>query len=419
MDALGGISDGDRTSRYAPDARRQREIALCLSGGGYRAALFHLGSLRRLNEIGLLGRVETISGVSGGSILAAFLADRLRPWPRQGPVDDWEQRVAEPFRRFTRKNIRTLWFLRRLLRPWDSTVAVESLVKRYEDEITDMHLSKLPGQLEDGPRFVFSATDMAFGVNWVSERDRVGSYQAGYCPPPERWTVARAVAASSCFPPVFAPMPAEVEPATLTGGQAREGGRRDALIRGLRLTDGGVYDNMALEPVWKDHRVVLVSDGGATFDHRPDTGLRSTLSRIARYQGIQGRQASAIRKRWLISNFELGELQGAYWGIGSPVSNYDGSLPGYSEELVDDVISEVRTDLDHFSDAEAQVLQNHGYLLTDAALRTHSADWWHEELGPAQVPYKAWFGEGAEAKVGDALRDSHKRRLPFGRWKST
>src|SRR5262245_31835308 len=56
--------------------RRTRGIALCLSGGGFRAALFHLGAIRRLDELGVLSRLETISSVSGGSILAAFLADR-------------------------------------------------------------------------------------------------------------------------------------------------------------------------------------------------------------------------------------------------------------------------------------------------------------------------------------------------------
>lgn len=102
---------------------------MCLSGGGYRAALFHLGALRRLNELGALGRIDTISGVSGGSILAAFLAQNLQPWP-SGRVDDFERRIVGRFRDFTTQNIRTLWVLRRLLRPWDSTVAVESLVRR-------------------------------------------------------------------------------------------------------------------------------------------------------------------------------------------------------------------------------------------------------------------------------------------------
>src|SRR5260370_36738192 len=48
-------------------------IALCLSGGGYRAMLFHLGALWRLNELGYLPKLERVSSVSGGSITAAVL----------------------------------------------------------------------------------------------------------------------------------------------------------------------------------------------------------------------------------------------------------------------------------------------------------------------------------------------------------
>src|SRR5260370_41264574 len=48
-------------------------IALCLSGGGYRAMLFHLGALWRLNELGYLPQLERVSSVSGGSITAAVL----------------------------------------------------------------------------------------------------------------------------------------------------------------------------------------------------------------------------------------------------------------------------------------------------------------------------------------------------------
>ena len=51
-----------------------RKTALCLSGGGYRAALFHLGVLRRLNELSILTSIDTFTSVSGGSILAAHLA---------------------------------------------------------------------------------------------------------------------------------------------------------------------------------------------------------------------------------------------------------------------------------------------------------------------------------------------------------
>jgi NTE family protein len=392
--------------KYLPKDDRHG-LALCLSGGGYRAALFHLGALRRLNEAGVLSRLDTISGVSGGSILAAFMAQRIDPWPTDGVIADFEERVEQPFRAFTKKNIRTLWILRRLL-PWrwfDSTVAVQSLVKRYEADVVQLDLDAMP----ERPRFIFSATDMAFGVNWVSERTRVGSYQPGYMHPPPAWPAARAVAASSCFPPAFDPMPINLEPNNLKDGLYPEGPERDSLIGGLRLSDGGVYDNLGLEPVWKDHRTVLVSDGGATFDFKPDAGL---FSRLFRYTGIQGRQATAARKRWLISNFSAGILHGTFWGIGSAVANYDQGAVGYDRDLVDRLISEVRTDLDCFSDAEAEVLINHGYLLTDVALRCHASQL-IDQPAEAEVPFPELMDP---AKVNVALADSAKRKL-LGRWR--
>src|SRR5690242_8688552 len=51
-------------------------VAICLSGGGFRATLFHLGALIRLNELGVLSNVKVFSSVSGGSILNGVLATR-------------------------------------------------------------------------------------------------------------------------------------------------------------------------------------------------------------------------------------------------------------------------------------------------------------------------------------------------------
>src|ERR1700722_12142173 len=49
-------------------------VGLCLSGGGFRAMLFHLGSFIRLNELGLLPKIDRVSSVSGGSLAAGILA---------------------------------------------------------------------------------------------------------------------------------------------------------------------------------------------------------------------------------------------------------------------------------------------------------------------------------------------------------
>src|SRR5215470_3301968 len=54
-------------------AGSEKGVALSLSGGGYRAMMFHVGALWRLNEVGLLGKLTRISSVSGGSITAGYL----------------------------------------------------------------------------------------------------------------------------------------------------------------------------------------------------------------------------------------------------------------------------------------------------------------------------------------------------------
>lgn len=401
----------EAAERYVPLEKSKRQgIGLCLSGGGYRATLFHMGALRRLNECGVLTREDfrSVCSVSGGSIAAAALAAalaRIKPQASSGAIaaDVWSREFREPLRNFTKSNIRTGAVARRLL-PWNwfrSSTGVEALARTYEKRLTPLPLTSLP----HWPNFVFCATDMAYGVSWVFERDRMGDYQAGYkSPPSPSYPSGLAVAASSCFPPVFNPLPIKVGPDELTGGRASPGKDRDVTINGLRLTDGGVYDNMGLEPVWKDHECVLVSDAGGLFAYEGDKGL---FSRLQRYIGIQERQSGALRKRWLISNFLAHEMEGTYWGISSAVASY-GYPDGYSEAFAKDVIAEIRTDLDAFSDAEAAVLENHGYLLADAALRKHVQTLVPAPVPPVQIPHPEWMDEG---RAKDALKDSSKRKL--------
>ncbi|HEV3446123.1 MAG TPA: patatin-like phospholipase family protein, partial [Gemmataceae bacterium] len=131
--------------QYLPSPRDQRSgMALCLSGGGFRAALFHLGAVRRLNELGILSQVTTISSVSGGSILAAHLAQRIKPWPAPGqvlPGGIWEETVAIPFRRFTATDIRTGPILERWLSPANilrPQTTVLALARIYERKLTSL-----------------------------------------------------------------------------------------------------------------------------------------------------------------------------------------------------------------------------------------------------------------------------------------
>ena len=79
-----------------------------MSGGGYRAALFHLGALCRLHELGILQQIDEITSVSGGSITNAFLARAFATVAATaGGTLSFEKEVASPIRLFTSRNIRT------------------------------------------------------------------------------------------------------------------------------------------------------------------------------------------------------------------------------------------------------------------------------------------------------------------------
>src|SRR5208283_2940969 len=92
-------------ANFLPSPQRiPNSIGLSLSGGGFRATLFHLGVIRRLHEFGILAKLTTVSSVSGGSILNGFLASR--PVSPFSGVVDFEGSIAKPMRDFCAIDIR-------------------------------------------------------------------------------------------------------------------------------------------------------------------------------------------------------------------------------------------------------------------------------------------------------------------------
>jgi NTE family protein len=362
---------------YLPSSHRDG-VALCLSGGGFRAALFHLGAVRRLHEVGTLDTITTIASVSGGSSLAAHLATTHQTWYRRDlSPEHWEHEIAAPFRDYTARNLSAWPVFKGLLLPKTNT-GVDALAARIRERLTDLKLSDLP----ETPRFMFCATDLVAGRDWIFEREMDGN-----------WDVATAVAVSSCHP-VF------LRPYTKRKPQY------------IALVDGGVDDDRGIEPVWRTHKQLLVSDGGDTI--RPEFG-QSLLWSLYRSAAVLWNQSQAVQKRWLMSNFTAGFLEGTYWGIGGSPWHYredeyveSPSRVGYSPALARDVIAPIRTDYDAFSAAEAAVLENHGYLMADAALQAHVIR--GESPVPLRIPHPAWMGE---RKVREALAGS-ARKLLFG-----
>ncbi len=384
--------------------KRKYEIGLCLSGGGFRAALFHLGALRRLNELGILKNLDTISSVSGGSILSAFLADRIVKGGKTSlDFSDWDKEVSKPFREFVSKDLRTVPFLAHLLWNWlVPRFRVKCLENRYKKRLTGLRLEQLPVS----PRFILCATDITFGINWVFSRNEVGDYQAGYIKTALSWPLARAVAASSSFPPIFGPMRPLAKAQDFSGGNYREEDRGKLLSR-LELSDGGVYDNMGLEPVFKDHQCILVSNCGAPFDFKIS---KNYIRRLLRYTRVITNQAVALRTRFFHTGITKKWHDGAFWSINSSAGEEKKpgvQFEGYSKELVDKVLSNVRTDLDAFTEAEMSVLENHGYFAADAGIGKYlvSSRWLGSPIPPLITPYEDWTDE---EKVKKAMKSSHQ-----------
>lgn len=395
-------------STYLPKKEREG-TAFCMSGGGYRAALFHLGALRRLNELGVLSAVDTFTSVSGGSIMAAQLATFLTGAKREPgkPVEGFDEGVSGPMRAFVARDVRTGAALARLHpRNWLTPGAQsEALAAAYAQGPAPGKLADLP----EKPRFVFLASDMRFRDQWVFDTGerRVGSSAAGYAALGE-WTLADAVAASSCVPGAFGVARTRWEPSELAGGSYAEPDR-DRLVREIDLSDGGMFDNLGLEPVWRDHRTVLVSDAAPSFKPDPDVGwLWSAL----RQGVILLEQATEVRKRWLVSSLIEHDLEGAYWGIASRPASYElkPEPEAYSYPLIRDFIAPVRIDLDVFSPGEIAVLENHGYQMAEIALAKHGRSLVEGDWPEPRVPHPDWRDE---LKAANALRGSGKTRIFF------
>lgn len=224
-----------------------------------------------------------------------------------------------------------------------------------------------------GPKFVICASSLQTGVLWRFEAGRVGDYQVGYTSMPKA-KLGLAVAASSAFPVMFPPLELPLPKEGWTGGDAEDDEKRKKWRETAILSDGGVYDNMGLEPVWKPNGgmdVVLCSDGGAPFETEA-TPAGDLVRRLKRVSDIVDRANRAQRKQHLMERFADKVYDGTYWGIGTDIAKYP-LVPvasGYRGDVLEK-IAQTRTDLDVFKAGEQGVLRNHGWLLSGAALASH------------------------------------------------
>jgi NTE family protein len=336
--------------------------ALCLSGGGYRAMLFHVGALWRLHEAGQLKSLVRISSVSGGSITAGMLAqvwNRLQ-FDAAKPEADFIPLFVEPIRNLAGRTLDAYSVLGGIFLPGSIGEHVAAAYRKHL--FGDATLQDLP----DAPRFVINATSVQTGVLWRFSKPYMGDYRVGRIMNPTL-SLATAVAASSAFPPVLSPITIEVDPKSFTPHPTADL-QTAPYNHTVVLADGGVYDNLGLETVWKRVETVLVSDAGAKLAPEPEP-YADWPRHAYRVLGVIDSQVRALRKRQIMAAFDSGERKGTYWGIGTEIAAYGQGVripcdPNRTLEL-----AQVATRLARIEPALQERLINWGYAITDAALR--------------------------------------------------
>lgn len=344
-------------------------IGIALSGDGYRATLFGLGSLQRLNDAGLLGRLDRVTSVSGGSILAGALAHR---WKELNFVDgratNFNALVVKPVRAFCGRTIDVGAGIKGALMPFRN--AGDFLAARYDDDLfggamlKDIPDASLPGN----PRFVFHATSLQTGRGFRLRQDFIADHLLGINRD-ARVKLSVAVAASSAFPPVFSPIELDTRPGDWQQGSPAA--ELEPLRERIVLTDGGVCDLMGLESLVDHVDIVLVSDAGAPFGIE-EAPAEDYVRQLGRVRDILIDQTRAMRRRWLIAEFAAERRRGAYWSIATRIGDYKASNALAADSTLTGELDEVPSRLAAFDERLQGRLMNWGYALCDAALRTHA-----------------------------------------------
>jgi NTE family protein len=339
-------------------------IGLCLSGGGFRAMVFHVGVLWRLNELGYLPKLERVSSVSGGSITAGVLGLQWSSlaFDGAGVATAFDDRVVRPIRELAARTIDAKAIIGGALLPGTIAEAVAAAYDRYL--FKGATLQALP----DRPRFTINATNVQSGALWRFSKPYMADYRVGRVADPTV-SLAVAVGASSAFPPVLSPVDLEL-PRGLVQPMPGVDLHEEPYTTDVVLTDGGVYDNLGLETVWKDYRTVLVSDAGGKMQGaaEPDHDWARHALRV---MDLIDNQVRSLRKRQVIEAYIRGERQGAYWGIRTNIADYGLPTALPCDFIRTTELANTPTRLKRM-DAELQErLINWGYAVCDAAMRRH------------------------------------------------
>ena len=365
---------------------KSRRIGLALSGGGYRALVFHLGVLARLAGDNLLEEVSFISTVSGGSLAAALIyaANDYR-WPSS---QAYLSTVIPEIRRFLpNHNLARELKCQLFSSPW-------AWLRRGGNKLARVLSSQWGMQtsiqtVPDHPRWIINATCYETFMNWRFMSRRMGDNDFGYVMNPDI-QLAAAVAASAAHPMIG---PATMDTTQYHWEQYLPGSTTETCIitpkyEQLLLWDGAVYDNLGVEALTKPGTklrrgvdFLIVSDASAPIK-LPRYWLSYPSAK--RLYDITARQVNSLRTR-LVMDFLVKEpTKGRYLKLGnhadyilSKAHKVHDLLKIRPQTLPADRIQWVRnikTEDTDFDTEMFDLVYRHGYEIADLTLYAHGSD---------------------------------------------
>lgn len=373
------------------------KTGLALSGGGFRATLYALGSLIRMNDDGLLTEIDTITAVSGSAITAGYLMlkweelefQKLNVANRKKAIN-FREVIVDPLLEFCDKKItnRRQCFINTLI-PW--TNPVNEVRKKYESFLFGKTKLKDIPSLNNAPQFVFYGTNLDTGVSVRINKDYFRDYHIGYATDHDI-TLAQAVSISSGFPPFFSPIKLDGRKWNWKNSPYQKLDPKviNILRERILLCDGGLYDNMGLEMLWKydqnqEYGTVFSCDAGALFSIPwvgPFKAFHNWIGQFLRMSDIMINQQRALRKRILVRNYLEKVYKGSYWSIDNQISE------DYSFFLSNNIGRDYETlylldtQLQTFGKNINSKLVNLGFIHADESLRK-----WHNNLSkPQKLP---------------------------------
>ncbi|MEA4986596.1 MAG: patatin-like phospholipase family protein [Anaerovorax sp.] len=358
-----------------------QNIGISLSGGGIRASIFHLGVLKWLAENGELENIRHISSVSGASLAVGLIYARSGyHWPDSQLF--LNKTLPKIRNTILNQNIQQDSILSLLGKPWKWNQKVNVLAHIIEKK---WGVHGLICDLPSSPLWSINCTSFETGNNFRINQKQMGDYKIGYVSHP-KISISDAISASAGFPVLIGAYKLSLNSYQWTTPLSKSGRCNNSLYRPtledlkiLHLWDGGVYDNLGLEALYKISNgghltegldFLIVSNASSPCPYRKWDNLFSVRN-LSQLLDINMNQVVSLRSRDVIDYF-LRTQKGYYVQIGSKMKHIlaysSNSLPCIQNSKIPllkneeiDYVKYYPTTLTSPTEADYDLILNHGY----------------------------------------------------------